>query len=306
MNKQAWALALMVVVAACQRESVLYCQMNPSAAECVGSIDAPRACASNDECSGGTPVCDTAGSMTCVQCLPEQAQACSGTTPTCGDDQSCRGCAAHTECAISNACLPDGACAAEGEVAYVGGPGATDNETCTMLVPCTKAMKALARGRPYVLFAGTTDEGSAVVVIEDQNVILLAKPGAKLTRTFDGIILEIKGTSQVTIYDLEISGGAGTTGTGVVLQLGGAPTVSLLRATIAGNSGGGVLAYGGSLKVSQSTISDNRRGGVYVREALFDLTNNFIVHNGNQTTSPFGGVHLSAAPGKRVAFRRAA
>ncbi|MEJ7602519.1 MAG: hypothetical protein WKG01_31800 [Kofleriaceae bacterium] len=206
--KTAFVLAGLVLVAvACGKEiNPNYCLANPEDVDCP-AIDAGTACTSSAECMGATPVCDTTGSMTCVQCLPDQARACTGVTPTCGDDERCRGCGAHAECAVSNACSPDGACADEGDVAYVGGPGATDNEMCTKAAPCTKVMKALARGRAYVMLAGTIDEG-ATVVIDSENVTLLAQPGAKLVRT-TGVILEVKGSSQVAVYDVEINGGGG-------------------------------------------------------------------------------------------------
>ena len=95
----------------------------------------PDICEDNSSCAGPTGVCDTQ-TMTCVQCTTAMASACTGTSPICGADDSCHGCAAHTDCTASNVCLPDGSCAPETNVAYVD-PGGTDNASCT------KAMQRL-------------------------------------------------------------------------------------------------------------------------------------------------------------------
>jgi len=166
-------------------------------------------------------------------------------------------------------------------------------------MPCTSVAKALATNRPYVKFIGAIDEG-ATVTVDGHNVTFLAEPGAKLARTSNGIVLEVKGTSKVTIYDLEISGGSGAQGIGISMPPGNTAMLSIVRAKVIGNAGGGISASGGALNVSQSTISGNTGGGISVTGAgaTFDITNNFIYRNGNNTNASTGGVDIGvAAPG---------
>jgi len=287
-----------------QEPNPAYCQAHPEAQLCKDAFpDAlPTGCTTNDDCTAPTAVCETA-TRTCVECTQAEPSACTGSTPVCGDDDACRACAAHTECA-SAACLPDGSCADEGQVAYVA-PTGTNNTSCTRAQPCTKIASALATNRPYVKLSGTTDEGNTVT-INNQNVTLIAEPGSKLVRTSNGIVLEVKGTSQVTIYDLEISGGSGAQGIGISMPPGNTAMLSLVRAKVIGNAGGGISASGGTLKVSQSTISLNAGGGISISGsgATFDLTNNFIYRNGDQDTGTFGGLNLGIAVAgtNRLAF----
>ena len=247
-----------------------FCDEHPTDSECppidAGS-DGPDTCSSSTECEAPTAVCDL-GAMTCVECTPAEAGACVGMMPVCGDDRACRACEAHSECA-SSACLPDGSCADPGVIAYVS-PTGTDNASCSQAMPCTDVANALATGRAYVKISGTNDEGGTIA-IDNQNVTILADPGAKIVRTSNGIVLEVKGTSKVTIYDLEISGGSGAQGVGISMPVGNTALLTLSRARVSGNAGGGIAISGGE----------------------FDITNSFIVSNGG-TGSSFGGVQFNS------------
>jgi len=222
----------------------------------------PTSCTSNDQCAEPTPVCDVTGAMACVQCTPDQPGACSGATPACDEDRTCRACRAHAECAASGICLPDGSCADPAQVAYVrpASLGGTHNTNCSLERPCTMVSYALATRRPLVKFAGTTDE--AVTVQGGQVVTFLGEPDAKLTRTSSvGALLTVVGDgTSLTIYDLSIHNPSSV---GIVISSGGgAPAFSLIRSKVMDNPGGGISATGGSLTVSQSTISGNIGGGI--------------------------------------------
>lgn len=248
----------------------------------------PGACASDEDCSGGTAVCDVTGTLTCVQCTPGRSEACTGTTPACGDDRMCRGCLTHAECPGSNACLPDGSCAEPGSVAYVESAalGGTDNASCTLAMPCTKVASALATGRSYVKLAGTIDEG---VTIDNSRVVtILAEPGAKLTRMTVGTVLRVDGGSQVAIYDLEISGALGTNA-----GISSAATLSLTRAKVLNNAGGGISVSGGALVVTQSRIAGNTGGGILVVNGTFAVVGNVFFGNGS-ISSLVGGLSITA------------
>lgn len=268
------------------------------------------ACKADTDCAAPTAVCAVATTNTCVECTPESAAACTGSKPVCGGDNACRGCAAHADCAASAACLPDGACAAEPDVAYVS-PTGTDNNQCSKAMPCTKVAKALATMRPYVKFSGTTDEAT---VVDNRTVTFLAEPGAKLTRTNNGILLEVKNGARLDVYDLEITGASGASGIGISLPIGTTSTLRLERAKVTNNAGGGVVAAGASVRASQSTISGNSAGGMLltggsssiVRSAIsgnagggisisngtFEIVNNFFFANGGQATT-VGGLSIT-------------
>lgn len=278
----ALAITLLCAMAGC-RKSKYYCPGAPL--DNCNYLDATNACERNDDCSEPTAVCDVDGAKTCVQCIaPDQTSACSGATPACGDDHTCRGCVSHAECPGSDVCLPDGTCADPGQVAYVrpAALGGTDNSNCTLAMPCTKVAGALATGRAYVKFAGTTDEGGTVS-IDNRNVTLLAERDAKLVRTSNGLHVEVKGTSQVEIYDLEISGASGAQGIGISMPPGNTAKLTLRRVKILNNTGGGISATGGTLTVTQSTLSNNTGGGIAVMNGTFVIVNNMFFNNLNDT-----------------------
>jgi hypothetical protein len=274
-------MSFCTLVTACSTRDPNFCPgANPNDNCHEADADATR-CTSNAECSAPAAVCDVGGMMKCVQCTAAEDAACTGTTPACGGDNACRACAAHVECRGSDACLPDGKCADPGQVAYVKPPslGGTDNPSCTFAMPCTKVASALQTGRPYVKLAGTNDEGGTLT-IDNSNVTLIAERDAKLIRTSTGIHVEVKGTSQVEIYDLEISGALGASGVGISMPLGNAAKLTLHRAKLLNNAGGGISATGGTLTVSQSTIALNSGDGVEINNTQFDITNTVIARNG--------------------------
>jgi hypothetical protein len=296
------------VLAACTKDNPHHCQGDRCAVD--AAVDGPTACSTSAQCMAPTAVCDTSAG-TCVQCIAgAEEDACTGTTPVCGDNHACRGCTAHAECPSSQACLPDGSCADASQVAYVD-PGGTDNDQCTQGMKCTLLSKALMTTRPYVKMTGTTNDQ---VTINNQTVTILADPGAKLTSTSNGILLQVQGSSVVKIYDLEVTGASGATSFGISMPAGNTATLSLHRvtvsgntgggisatggtltvsqSTVSGNTGGGISATGGTLTVSQSTVSGNTGGGISISGAQFDLTNNMIVKNGS-ANSAFGGVLVS-------------
>ena len=258
-------------------------------------------CANSGDCQiADFPACDTAQKI-CVQCFGDMDALCTGQTPACKNDR-CARCTQHADCSRSNACLSDGSCAADTQVAYVD-PMGTDNPDCTKVNPCTKVSKALLTKRPLVKLRGTTDE---MVIITDQNVTLLADPGATLTTTLDGTIRQIRGTSTVEIDDLQITGTSGHDNTGLSVSLGNNVTLLLRHVRISGmsgNQGVGILFAGSSLSVSRSEIYNNLGGGISTASTTtaFDITNNFIHHNGS-LNSIVGGAALNWTTGGITRF----
>jgi hypothetical protein len=285
-------LVAILLAPACKTRDAYYCEGAPND-NCL-LVDADLRCSSSAECSGDRPVCDVGGSGICVQCTPAEAGACSGPTPACRDN-TCQACVAHAECDDSNVCLPDGSCAAPGQVAYVqsGGTGAPP---CARGAPCGTLQQGVDADRPYIKIAVGTVVGTDVTTIDGKAVTILADPGAKLDRTGDGRILLVRSTgANVSIYDLEIMGQTGPADEAIQLEPnGGNPALSLVRAKVTGNQGRGISSSGGSLTISQSTISSNTGGGISVAGtgAIFAIANNYIFRNGDQDMGTFGGVNL--------------
>jgi Right handed beta helix region len=270
------------------RDDSLYCADQPNNT-CVA---APLACTSNEQCLAPTGVCDLDGSQSCVQCTPSQSGACVGAAPVCGSDHACRACSAHSDCA-SAACLPDGSCGSDVNVAYVDPVGT--GTACSKAAPCGTLDIGLLTNKAYVKVAAGTVKDIKTTVIDGKTVTLLADPGAKVDRDGDGAVIEVRSAgADVKIYDLEITGATGLAGAnGIeVTPNGGAPTLTLVRAKITGNQGGGISASGGALTVTQSTISGNTGGGISVANASFDITNTFFFGNGG-VGATVGGLSIS-------------
>jgi Right handed beta helix region len=205
----------------------------------------------------------------------------------------------HSQCPASDVCLPSGACGDPAQVAYVS-PTGSDNSTCTKALPCLEVLKALEINRPFIKLTGTTNEQ---VTIVDQNVTLLADPGARLTDTSNGVLLRIDGTSQVSIHDLQITGASGSQSPGISLPPGNTASLSLTRVKVDNNQGGGISSSGGTLTVSGSTIASNTGGGISVMSSTFAIVGNVFFNNGSQSGA-LGGVSITTTQnaGNRLEF----
>lgn len=192
------------------------------------------------------------------------------------------GCVKHEDCA-SSVCLPNSSCADPARVAYVD-PTGTDNSSCTQAMPCVSLQKALATPQPNIKMTGTTKEN---VKISD-DVTVFADPDAKLASASAGSVVEIAGSIQVSIFDLEITGAIGPVGHGILVQPGKA-TVALERVALTQNALAGLyVGAGNTATISKSTV-DGNAAGVYVEEGILYV---------NQTT-----LSGSAAAGLAVAKR---
>jgi hypothetical protein len=325
-----------------------YCKEHPEDSDCRTTFPdggSNGRCTSNASCMAPTGVCDLAGSMMCVQCVApsdtsacvgsspvcnnadhtcvqciaaSDTSACVGTTPVCNATHTCEACRKHSDCSLSNACLPDGSCALSADVAYVqaGGTGAT----CTQTSPCGTLDTGVKANRRYVKIAAGVVGDDKSTTVEGKAITILADPGAKLTRTVPGVILEVKNDgADVKIYDLEIMNGTGASNPAVSIPGGGTPKLTLTRVTIDGNQGVGISSTGGIVTVAQSTISENQGGAIsVVGGALmlaqsditlnqgggvsvsgvgvtFDITNNYVYRNGDPDSGTFGGLMLGIA-----------
>lgn len=262
-----------------------YCAAHPTDADCRTAFPDAGGCTTSAQCMSPLAVCAT-DRMMCVQCTSAEPAACVGTMPVCGNDDACRKCSAHAECP-SNACLPDGSCGDDTSVAYVDPAGvSTMSPSCTKASPCKKVSDAIKTNRPFVKLQGTTNER---VVLTSTNVTFLADPGAKLTDTMNGILLQIDGSSQVAIYDLEISGASGANTPGIAVQPGSTATVTLTRAKLSGNAGPGISVSSGAVTISGSTISGNTGPGISMSGGMVAVSQSMISGNTGPGTSASGG-----------------
>jgi hypothetical protein len=151
----------------------------------------------------------------------------------------------------------------------------------------------LKAGRPYVKVAAGTVTDTKTTIIDGRAVTILADPGAQISRSNAGVILQVQNDgADVNMFDLEITGGIGATNPAISIPSGGAPKLTLTRVTVDGNQGIGILTTAGTLTMSRSIVSLNTGGGISISGAQFDVTNCFIIGNGGGA-SGLGGVDLS-------------
>ncbi|MCW5802545.1 MAG: right-handed parallel beta-helix repeat-containing protein [Deltaproteobacteria bacterium] len=310
-----------VLAAGCTKDNTAaFCAAHP---EDPGCPDAAPACVQDQQCGAGATVCDQA-SGTCVQCLPERAEgcpgatpacdpatrtcvqcsapgqvdACVGATPVCGEDHVCRACVKHAECS-SSVCLADGTCADETKVAYVASTGS--GSACTRTAPCSTLAAALVRNQPIVKFDAGIVKDTQLTLVIGRTLLFVAEAGAQLTREGTGPLLELQ-NSDVTIFDLEITGQMGTND--AVIHALANPTPSRLaleRARVAGNqgtairvslgsilvledstianNGAGVLLGGSSASITRSTIDKNAAVGVDASDSIVTISESTLTSN---------------------------
>lgn len=243
-------------------------------------------CLADAECPAEAAVCDLATSR-CVQCLPERAEACAGTSPVCGEALACRGCSAHSECA-SSLCLPDGSCAAEADIAYA--EARATGMTCSKAAPCALISQAVARGKPYVKASGEFVESNGLT-LGNQAVKIFGASGASLRSGRDAFVVRVIGNPGVELHGLAISGGKESG-----IDLNG--TLAVIGCLIDGNSGVGISAPGGVLRVERSILSNNTLGGISASNGTkLTLLHNVIVQNGRAAAGvvSVGGVMISSS-----------
>jgi hypothetical protein len=119
--------------------------------------------------------------------------------------------------------------------------------------------------------------------------------GARLRRIgiADGHVIEVTSGAVITIDGLTISSATGPAGHGLLCSA--SSTLDLRRVTVSGNAGLGLSSNDCTVRISRSTISGNVGGGASLMGGSFNIVNNFIVSNGNITTSFFGGIRLQSS-----------
>jgi hypothetical protein len=287
-------LIVALALAACTKDSKLYCERHPTDLENCGytdaGVDARPACTSDPECaaSPGAPYCEQTTQF-CVECyLPEHCASNADRTFCDLDTFRCTSCVAHADCA-SSACLPDGVCGDDTNVAYVDPMAPMTNTACTIAQKCRTIALALATKRPYIKLQGAIVEP---VKLDAVSVTFIAEPGTTLTRANGGTIFDIGTASEIAIYDLAITGNGEK---GILVEKS---TLRLITSSVTGCNHKDRRAIeakmGSTLIVSRSSIFANAGGGIFTDAATtFNVTNSFIYRNGANDTA-VGGVSFGA------------
>lgn len=286
MGARVLAIAALALVS-CERTSAKYCELHglsdpQSCGYMDAPIDTPKTCTADPQCTPGR--CNTM-SMQCVQCLTEAD--CPSTSPFCDPQtNTCGACRTNADCAESAACLPNGQCAASSDVIYADATSGSDTSPCTKAAPCLTIKHALTKlttSMSTIKLTGAFDEA---VVFTKQTATILADPGTTLASTGGTAIAFGMTGSNIQIFDLEI---AHTKNSAASIAAGN--KLSLTRTSIH-DCGMVGLAVAGTLTLSRSRVYANPAGGIALANgAIFDITNNFIHHNGSDATA-FGGVSI--------------
>lgn len=289
-------LLVLALLAACSKSNPYYCEGNPDN-NCMldADINAPMGCETTDDCKhAAKPICEPVQKL-CVACTDDLVGACGATTPVCSAANTCAPCSSHGQC-DSNACLPTGGCGDDTNVVYVAATGVDDAGCGTRAAPCQKITTAATKGKPYIKVQTDLDEA---VVLDNANATILAEPGAAVRRSTTGAVFDIRGASTVTIRDLTIREGLGSTGHGVLVGVGEPVNLTLDHVYIVANTGKGLVMQGGTLALSRSVIAANVAGGALLA-TTFNITNSLFVSNGS-AGSDTGG--LSVTPSGTVTFK---
>jgi hypothetical protein len=270
-----------------------YCPSHLTDPDCA---PAPETCGTI-KCDPATPVCDD-NTTTCVECL-DNDDCLSRPKKLCSEQHACVGCQKHEECTESNLCLLDGGaldgeCADPGAVTYIGGPNASNNMDCTLDKPCQnldQAQKANAL-RQYVKVAGVIAE--TIPMIDNKKIVIYGGSGAQFSKSAAETVLTIKGTSEVSLFDVEIKGNAAGGGKECV-EISESAIVTMKRVDVYGHDQAGI-SLNGSAKLSliDSRVHDNKQEGVMATTGTtLELSRSMVYRN--TTIGGIAGVYSVGA-----------
>jgi len=254
------ALLLLGALAACTRTSDKFCGLHPADERCRDQGNDGGGCFIDLDCTDeALGVCQVSDG-TCVQCTPERADACSGTTPVC-DTGACRKCTADADCA-SELCLEDGSCAGDADVAYVTPTGS--DASCAHDNPCGDLQAAEDTLKKYIKLTGAITDAGPVAFMSSARTIY----GAGATLTVQGntaTIIQVSGNpTALTIHGLELRSAAGANGAVISLPDTEGAQLVLDRVRVSGNAGTGLSAAGGKVTIDRSMFIQNLTMGIRI------------------------------------------
>lgn len=184
-------------------------------------------------------------------------------------------------------CLPGGICATPSDVVYADSQAQPTETACSQTAPCVLSV-ALATQKPYIVLHGDFTEP---VVIANRKLWLLAERGtASLGRPDSGPVVKATKNADLTLYGIEIRDAVQSETVGISAEFS---TVTGRQITVSKMSGLGIDITGGKLILTDSSIEDNRAGGVRVSNATFQLTNDLFTGNGTQQAAQ-GAIYIAA------------
>jgi hypothetical protein len=285
---------LLCALIACNKTNPNYCADHPDH-NCNESVDArdhdaPASTCATAGCATG--VCDTT-SNTCVQCTAAQPQACSGATPVCDATDTCRPCGADAECAESGVCRVDGSCALSAAVLYASTTGGAA-ATCAAGDKCTLAQALTLVDATHTIVH--LDPGTYAIdgITTTQNVTITGR-GAIIDRSAGtiGPVFTVGAGLTASLEFVTLQGGhSATTANGITCATG---ELDVHAVTIQMNSGIAISSTSCDVVVARSTLYANAEGGIYLAgttSTKFDITDSFVIHNGNNTDAMFGGIYI--------------
>lgn len=320
-TRLAYALTLLIGTVGCTKLNPA-CEKDPQSCGlgADAAIDAAPVCATDQDCSLPTGVCDLPDNM-CVQCLPGHLDACTGKTPACGDAHGCVGCRSGADCPATGVCTEDGSCAADaGAIAYIAPAPAGSGTACTMAAPCADLTTAIATGRTTIHIASGLYTITNPTAISTGQLQLIAEAGAEFRRSGNGASIAISGSADVTVSDLTLDGNGSATNCGAITAIanpasGPHPRVRIVRGTFGDmascnaidvqhataivehskiiGSSNGIAGSDASISVTDSVIESTQGNGV----ALYcgaDCTTNSLLVARSQIIGNVGGGILDA------------
>jgi hypothetical protein len=166
-------------------------------------------------------------------------------------------------------------------VTYVGGPNASIlNKSCLIEAPCADMKDALAPAalRKYIKVTGLVTSADKAD-INNKKAIIYGDQGV-LASVAPGNVLDIHGTSDVTLIDLDIQGNAGT-GSENCVDIETTSSVVMMRVNVHNHALAGIgMNYGTpKLVMIDSTVHDNTLEGVKVAAGTLEVRHSSIYAN---------------------------
>jgi hypothetical protein len=238
------------------------------------------ACASRDSTR---PFCGPSG--TCVECVSPTSADCTATPakPICDPaSNSCVGCTADDQCVTKGVgpgiCMShqDGRCATDGEVIYVENKGG-----------CASSALTPMSGSAGTPFCGPQVALDAVSTTRSLIVVSGVVSGFSWGDPSGTVPLTIIGKNAAVI-----AGGAA-----VGIQVSGARNLYSRDITVrSGEQEGVIIQSGATLRLDHVTVDSNRRGGILLDGAAFDIRNSTITNNGPSADLTWGGIRVQSLP----------
>lgn len=235
-----------------------------------------------------SPVCTTdAPCATGLACLKDADPLKNRCAPCTTDAQCESGVCDLNTTATFNGGSVRGYCPRKAEVVYVdndmakctGGDGTDAKPLCTLQA----GVDALGAAKKWVKVAASATAYAKITVAGKTGTIygpataMGTIPGAQIGGTAGMDTVALSGTSDLSIFGMDISGGA----RGVVCSGNATTKLALRRSVVRSATGVGVDVTGCAVEIDRALIRENQGGGALITSAAaMSMTNNLIVTNG--------------------------